>query len=225
MYFLRQTARIDDGPALEASGLVHRVRQPLVAGPHRTIIMLHGLGGSEDSTWMLGGALPRDWLVVTPRGIASGPNDGFAWRPREPDEWPSLPDFVPAVEAVHHFALSLTELYGADPEHLYFMGFSQGAATAFATAIAHPSVVRGIASVVGFVPTDCAVSEVSTLRGLPVFMAAGTRDELIPLARSRVCAETLRVAGADLTYREYDVGHKLSSQASRDLKDWWTSRP
>jgi len=220
-FYLRQTALVDDGPALDAAGLIHRVRQPMTAGPHPTIVMLHGMGGSEDSTWLMGPALPRQWLVTAPRGIEAGPGGRYAWVRRVPDEWPGLAEYDEAVRGVARFAAALPSLYGADPDRTFLLGFSQGAATSFATSIAKRDAVSGIASVVGFVPTDCGDERLLRLAELPVFMAVGRRDPLIPFEVSAVCAATLRSVGADLEYHEYDVGHKLSSQGMRDLRGWW----
>lgn len=221
-----RTELVDEGADRETFGLVHRVRRGSGRAPHPTIVMLHGRYGDEDAMWLLGPTLPRDWLVVAPRAPIADPLGGYDWRPRKPDEWPTLDDFAPAVDAVTRFVRALPEAYGASTEAMYFMGFSQGAATAYATAIAHRHLVAGIAGIVGFVPTQCeSLAELRPLQDLPVFMAVGRRDHLIPLSRSQACAYTLREIGADLTYREYDAGHKLSTEGMRDLRAWWSERP
>jgi len=220
------TELVADGPALQAAGLVHRVRRPDGGGPHPTIVMLHGRHGDEDAMWLLSPALPPDWLVVAPRAPLSDPYGGYDWRPRRPDEWPTLRDFDDSVTAVVHLIGALPDLYDADPRAMYLMGFSQGAATAYATALAEPELIRGIAGIVGFVPTRCEeLAAVKPMEGLPVFMAVGRRDPLIPLPVTQSCARTLSEVGADLSYKEYDVGHKLSSQGMRDLRAWWSARP
>jgi len=173
--------------------------------------------------WPLSPALPPEWLVVAPRAPLPHPDGGYDWRPRKRDQWPQLADFDDAVAAVIRFTTALPQLYGADRGAIHLMGFSQGAATAFATAIAQRDLARGIASVVGFVPARCeSLVSVRPLGGLPVFLAVGRRDPLIPLERSRACAATLRAVGAAVTYREYDVGHKLSTAGMKDLLAWWS---
>lgn len=179
------TRLVTDGPAFEASGLAHRVRLPAGAGPHRAAIMLHGRSGDEDVMWVFASVLPKDWLVVAPRGLKPDPAGGYAWHPRQRDEWPPLRTFDEAVAAVARFIHALADLYRADLDQVYLMGFSQGAATAYATAMRHPGLVKGIAGLVGFVPIECsdAVS-VEPLKDKPIFMAVSTRDPFIPLERS-----------------------------------------
>ena len=216
---------VADGPALDTVGLIHRVREPASPGPHRTVVMLHGRGGDENVMWIFASTLPRDWLLVAPRGLKQDPDGGYSWLPRKRDEWPSLSIFDEAVAAVVKLIRALPDLYNADPDHIYLMGFSQGAATAYATALRHPKLVQGIAGLVGFTPTECdAILDSVPLKGLPVFMAVGARDPMIPLERARESAQTLRQAGASLDYHEHDTGHRLNAEGMRALKRWWQAR-
>lgn len=213
---------INDGPALIQSGLVHKVYQPDTSGPHPTAVLLHGYWGNEDVMWIFGRTLPPDWLIIAPRGIAQEGDGRYSWQPRAPREWPSLEKFETAAAALSHFIQALPLLYQADSRQIHFMGFSQGAAAALATAVLHPGSIQAIASLVGFMPQPAAGQHsLAGLQDLPVFMAAGTQDERVPLATARASAQTLRAAGAALIYREYDVGHKLNAQGMRDLRDWW----
>jgi phospholipase/carboxylesterase len=175
--------------------------------------------------WIFARTIPPNWLIVAPRGIKPDSAGGYTWYPRARDQWPTLEQFDEASEAVYRFVSALPQLYNADPHQVYLMGFSQGAATAYATAIRHPHSVQGIAGLVGFIPVECgAIQESSPLMRLPIFMAAGKRDPLIPLSRTVSCAQTLYMAGAQLEYHEYDTGHRLNAQGIKDLKRWWQAR-
>lgn len=213
---------VDNGPALQRAGLVHRVLQPSAEGPHPTIVMLHGRSGNEDVMWIFRRSVPENWLLVAPRAIKEDPAGGYSWRIREKDEWPTLVQFDVAVGAVVDFIEALPELYDADLERLYLMGFSQGAATAYAVAMHYPHMVKGIAALVGFLPMECDdITTAGALEGLPIFMAVGKEDERIPYRRSLSCAHTLHLAGAELDYHEYEMGHRLNADAMRDLRGWW----
>ena len=73
---------------------------------------------------------------------------------------------------------------------MYLMGFSQGAATAYALAMRFPGLVQGIAGLVGFVPEDCEELDcLKAMNGLPVFTAVGKHDPVIPFERSLKSAE------------------------------------
>lgn len=216
---------IADGPAYEGTGLVHRVRRPGDVGPHPTVVMLHGRSGNEDVMWVFARALPAGWLAVAPRAYRADPDGGYSWRLRGENEWPTLPQFDEPVGRVMRLIGELPVLYGADPRGVYLMGFSQGAALSYAVGLRYPAMVQGIAGLVGFVPERCGdISRMAPLRGMPIFMAVGREDPLIPRARSVACAQTLQAAGADLEYQEYDTGHKLNADGMRDLQAWWADR-
>jgi len=216
---------IETGESFEKAGLAHRVLQPEGNGPFPTAVLIHGRAGNEDVMWVFARTIPDNWLVVAPRAIKTDPDGGYSWHPRQPDIWPSLSQFDEAVTAVSHFIQALPGLYQADPKQIYLMGFSQGAATAYATAIRQPGLVQGIAGLVGFVPVESeAALDTAPLKDLPIFMAVSKNDERIPYERAQQGAQVLRTAAAQLDYHEYDTGHKLNAQGMRDLTQWWQQR-
>ena len=216
---------VDTGPAFQRAGLVHRVQGPLTGQPAPVLVLLHGRSGSEDAMWIFSKVFPSGWVVAAPRGIKPDPGGGYTWQTRQRDEWPPLSIFDDAVVSIAQFIRALPDLYDADLEQLYLMGFSQGAAAAYALALRYPGLVKGIAGLVGFVPQNSEIAvETATLKDLPIFMAVGVNDPYIPLARSQDSAVTLRKLGALLAYHEYQTGHQLNSKGMRDLEVWLEKR-
>ena len=214
---------VDSGSKLAETGLVHRVKMPAGNGPHPTIVMLHGRYGDENAMWLFQQVTPAHWLKIAPRGIVDEPPDRYSWVHREEGYWPALPVFDTAVAALFRFLSSLPQVYNADPQRLYLMGFSQGAATAYASAMRHAGLVQAAAGLVGFVPEGCEELEcLEALHDLPIFVAAGKHDPIIPLDRSQKSANVLRKGRARLTYKEYETGHKLNREGIRDLRGWWS---
>lgn len=212
---------VDSGPALTQAGLVHRVHAPAAPGPHPTAVFIHGRSGNENVTWVFARTLPSNWLIVAPRALKSDPDGGYSWHPRRPDHWPTLATFQEAADALRQFIRALPTLYAADPDRIYLLGFSQGAAVAYATALYHPGLAQGIAGLVGFMPEGVEAAPAASFLSLPVFMAVGRQDPTIPLGRAQACAQILRDGGADLDYHEYDTGHKLNAAGLHDLRAWW----
>jgi phospholipase/carboxylesterase len=112
--------------------------------------------------------------------------------------------------------LDLVERWGIanalDTEQIDLMGFSQGGATAISFALLYPRRVRKLAILSGFLP---AGSE-ALISGLPlkekrIFVTHGTSDEMVPIAVARQTVTLLKQAGAQVEYRESDVGHKVSA--------------
>lgn len=216
--------QVIDGPDRAATGMIHYVSRPTTSGPHPTVVMLHGRFGNEKVMWVFQRTIPAHWLVLAPRAIKADPRGGFTWTVDDGNPWPSLAAFNEAVTAVANFLHALPAVYEGDPQKTYLMGFSQGAAVAYATAMRHPGLVQGVAGLVGFIPQDCDTHNLSALRDLPIFMAVGKKDPLIPYEKALNCAQMLREAGAALEYQEYDTGHKLNAQGMRDLAKWLATR-
>jgi phospholipase/carboxylesterase len=183
--------------------------------------MLHGRYGDEEAMWIFRRSAPVNWLKIAPRGIVDEGGGMFSWLHQEYGVWPQLPAFDDAVSAVTRFIQALPRVYNSDPERMYLMGFSQGAAVSYATAMRHLGLVQAIAGLVGFMPEGCADPQsLAGLEAMPMFMAVGLRDERIPYAQSLGCARNLLMANADLSYNEYNTGHRLNRQGMQDLRDW-----
>jgi len=185
--------------------------------------MLHGRLGNEDVMWVFRKAIPRPWFVVAPRAPLADHGE-YSWIIQGRGTWPDLAAFDPAVDALTRFIQALPRLYNADPDRIYLMGFSQGAAVSFATALRRPELVRGIAALVGFAPTASETEVTGRLVDMPVFMASGQEDETVPLEISRSTAGLLRQTGADLEFNEYPTGHKLTAAGIQDLRAWLNRR-
>ena len=99
------------------------------------------------------------------------------------------------------------------------MGFSQGAALVSAMALMHPERINRIGLLAGFVPAGAeALADTRPLSGTDVFVAHGTSDEMVKIEFARRSVRLLQEAGANVTYCEDEVGHKLSVKCLRALQ-------
>src|SRR5918994_221752 len=124
--------------------------------------------------------------------------------------------------------LRLVDEYAASvrlqAEDFDVMGFSQGAAMSSTLAFLYPKRIRKVGILAGFVPGG--LEELVTQRpveGKPFFVAHGTKDEMVTIERARASIETLERAGAQITYCEDEVGHKVSVNCLRALKDFFAA--
>jgi phospholipase/carboxylesterase len=106
------------------------------------------------------------------------------------------------------------------------MGFSQGAMMSLAVAMAHPGIAAGVVSMSGrAVPHLLAlIPDKEALTGLPIFVAHGTLDPLLPIENGRQTREALMSLPVDLTYREYRMAHEISVESLRDITAWLKDR-
>ncbi len=199
-----------------------RVEQPAGVEPFPVILMLHGWTGDENSMWVFRMRLPKHALLVAPRGLYGNPSgSGYGWHAEISKPWPWVSDFQPAVEKLFT-TVSIRNFPSGDFSTLHLIGFSQGAALAYSMAIMYPERITTLVGLSGFMPDGAsAYLGAGRLGGLPVFVAHGTQDELVPVEKARSSVGLLQDAGADVTYCEDAVGHKLSISCFRGLEAFY----
>lgn len=201
----------------QMDGWVMRQRNPEGAGPHPLMLLLHGWTGDENAMWIFANRLPQNALLVAPRGNYPTPLGGYGWQPALGRTWPDLEDFRPAMDALWDF-LTPQNFPSANLEQIRLVGFSQGAALGYGLALAYPQRMQAFAGLSGFAPGGVEpLVKAKPLVGKACFMAHGTQDALVPVAHARQARQTLLDAGAQVTYCEDVVGHKLSASCFRGL--------
>jgi len=200
---------------------VARIRLPKGDGPYPVLVMLHGWTGDENAMWIFARRFPQECLMIAPRGLYETPLGGFGWQPDTGQNWPKVEDFRPSIDRLIEF-LSQDNFPQGDFSQFRLIGFSQGSALANTIGLLHPDKVTSLAGLSGFAPQDAEdYVENKPLKGKRAFLAHGTRDDLVPVVRARRAVELLENAGAEVTYCEDDVGHKLSASCFRALEEFF----
>jgi phospholipase/carboxylesterase len=224
---LRKLERISlllESRSKKIEGVVVRDRIPPGDGPHSLILMLHGWTGDEQSMWVFASHLPKDAILVSPRGLYPAAIGGYGWIEGTEEEWPqvTVTDFRMAIDCL----LALVSSYhypSADPGVFSLIGFSQGAALSYAMALLAPARVHAVAGLAGFIPQGAETYiDSKPLSGKPVFVVHGTKDEVVPVSFARKSVSLLKKAGAQVSYCEAEVGHKLSSRCFSGLETFFT---
>lgn len=203
---------------LEINGWTVGVRRPNTHGTHPVLLMLHGWTGDENSMSIFIPRLPKNALLLAPRGLYPTPLGGYGWHVYQQGYWPWVDDFRSALDGL--FTLLSEDIFPeGDFSQIGLLGFSQGAACSFAFSLEHPWLISKVAGLSGFLPEGAsALARNKPLLGKQVFMAHGTRDKLVPVDRVRQAVSILQQAGAEVTYCEDEVGHKLSAKCYRGLE-------
>ena len=186
-----------------------------------TLLLLHGTGGDEDNMLPLGHMISARSSLLSPRGkviengmprffrrISEGVFDIEDLKFRSGE----LADFVEKASATYDF----------DVNAVIAVGYSNGANIAasiillqlfrFAGAI----LFRPMVPLVPSNPTD--------LNGLPVLIAAGNFDQIVPQAETERLATLFRRAGAGVTLGWQAAGHELNSKEVERATEWFASK-
>lgn len=115
---------------------------------------------------------------------------------------------------------------GLPPERLVLAGFSQGGAMALHVGLRAAEALAGLLALSSYLPLAGRVADEATAVGrrLPVFLAHGTADPLIPLRRARDARDRLRALGCPVEWHEYPAGHTVTVAELRDVAAWLEAR-
>jgi phospholipase/carboxylesterase len=197
-----------------APGFVHRFF-PGETG--MTLLLLHGTGGDENDLVPLGRELAPNAAILSPRGKVSEHGAPRFFR-RLAEGVFDHEDLVFRTHELADFIEAAAEEYGFDLSKLVAVGYSNGANVAASLMLLHPGLLRAAVLFRAMVPFE--PEETPDLSGMPVFLAAGRRDHMIPPENTERLAEILREAGADLDLRWRNTGHPLTYEEVAEAKEW-----
>ena len=210
--------------------LHHLVRHPEISSDKPPLlILLHGVGSHEYDLFSLAQYLDQRFLVLSVRAPNTlGPNS-YAWFPVDiqPDKFIIDPEKAESSrKAIIQFVAQATEFYGADPDQVYLMGFSQGAIMSASVMLTKPGILAGVVAMSGRILPEIKpiVVPENDLHDFPVLVVHGTRDQVIPIQNGRASNELLSSLPVDLQYNEYEMGHEISSESLGDILEWLGKR-
>jgi predicted esterase len=187
----------------------------------RTLLLLHGTGGTENDLLPLGRSLDPSAALLSPRGqVLENGMPRFFRRLAEGvfDE----EDLIRRTHELADFLTAAAEEYQFDPKQLLAVGYSNGANIAGSLLLLHPGTLAGAALLRPMVPL---VPETSPdLAGTPVLLAAGHHDPIVPAENTRRLAALLAECGADVTLRFENAGHGLTEYAVETTRRWLEDR-
>ena len=98
-------------------------------------------------------------------------------------------------------------------------GFSQGGAIALQTALRYPERLAGVLALSAYLPQAASLqSERSPAnQGIPIFMAHGRYDEIIPPRRAEESRKLLEAAGYPVEWHEYPMPHSVCAEEIADI--------
>ncbi|MGB0514574.1 MAG: alpha/beta hydrolase family esterase, partial [Wenzhouxiangellaceae bacterium] len=156
-----------------------------------TVFVLHGGTGSMRSIMPPADVASAEWpaladrhrfILIVPNGINRNTGDAFG----DDQNWNDCRDNVPGdirgddvafLDALIDWSL---DALGTDPTRVYFTGASNGGMMSLRMASERPEQVAAVAAFIANQPdgTECA----EPTRGVPMLLAHGTEDPLVPYA-------------------------------------------
>jgi len=193
------------------------------------LIALHGYGADDVDLLPIAEQLDPRFLIISLRAPIPLEGGGYAWYHLSQTAQGLIPDDLSRHESEDMIANSLkaiVEKEGGDAEHVFLMGFSQGAAIAYSLLTIYNLEnygvrVRGSVHMSGYLPRDILDALTNKqFGGFPFFISHGEYDDLIPPMALTEAEELLTSHGAKVRAKMYECGHGVLPETVNDIKLW-----
>jgi phospholipase/carboxylesterase len=121
------------------------------------------------------------------------------------------PEDEAGVRASQRLVEQLIQEQPVPANRIVVAGFSQGGAIALQTALRYPERLAAVLALSTYVPLSASLEaeRSSANQGLPIFMAHGQYDDLIPLARAEQSRHFLERLGYPVEWHAYPMPHSV----------------
>jgi phospholipase/carboxylesterase len=202
--------------AEESLGFVHRF-VPAETPDAPTLLLLHGTGGDENDLLPVGGMLDERAALLSPRGKVLEHGMPRFFR-RLAEGIFDHEDLVNRSHELAEFVERAVDEYGIDRRRLFAVGFSNGANIAASLLLTYPRLLAGAILLRAMVPFE--PERAPDLSGIPVYLAAGRSDQMVPPENTERLAQLLREAGADVTLDWQPGGHGIGPEEVQAVRNW-----
>lgn len=205
--------------------LLHYAERPAAGEPEGLVLLHHGRGADELDLLTLADVLDPDRRlhIVTPRAPLQLPGSpGYHWYLVPRVGHPDPESFKAAHQALSELHDELAQRTGVDAARTVLGGFSMGCVMSYALGLdVTRSLPAGILAFSGFIPTVSAWQpDLQSRRGLPVFIAHGSRDAVISVDFGRAAAQRLRDGGLSVDYHESEASHHIDPRELPAAAEW-----
>lgn len=190
-----------------------------------TVVALHGTGGTENDLIPFAQNFFPGSPVLAPRGrvLERGMPRFFK---RIAEGVFDLEDLALQTAALGDFIEQAGQEYGFDAQRIWAIGFSNGANIAASLLLSRSELFQSGGAVLlrAMTPFEPQDGEATLLSNVPVFLASGDSDPMVPHENVEHLADVLRQRGADVTLNWAHSGHNLTSADIEAVQSWLQSK-
>jgi phospholipase/carboxylesterase len=109
---------------------------------------------------------------------------------------------------------------GIAANKIVLAGFSQGGALSLYAGLNYPNRLAGILALSAYLPLREKIinTTTNTPRDLPIFIAHGIYDDVVPLAFAQLAKEFLESQGFSINWHDYPCGHTVCAEEIPDIQ-------
>jgi phospholipase/carboxylesterase len=115
---------------------------------------------------------------------------------------------------------------GVDAARIVVAGFSQGGAIALYGALRFPEKLAGLMALSTYLPLadsfedEVVANDAAVNGGIPIFMAHGTFDPVVPMHLGSDSAALLTKCGFTIEWHDYPMAHAVCGEEIEHIREW-----
>lgn len=111
---------------------------------------------------------------------------------------------------------------GIPTEKIILAGFSQGAVIALLAGLNSPQKLAGVIALSGYLPNaaQVAMNKSRANQTIPVFLAHGTDDNVVPFTLGEATATALKKEGIPVAWHSYAMPHSVCAAEISEIARW-----
>ncbi|HUG22986.1 alpha/beta hydrolase [Piscinibacter sp.] len=201
--------------------------------PTATVIVLHGLGADGNDFVPFADELDLSAVGPVRYVFPHAPmmpvtiNGGYVMRAwydivgadlAQREDEAGLRRSMAAVEAL----IDGERARGIAAQRIVLAGFSQGCAVTLLTGLRHRERLGGLAGMSGYLPlaAKTAAERSDANRDVPIFLAHGLHDPVVPHSRAAASRDALQALGYPVQWHEYPMEHSVCGPEVVALNRW-----
>jgi phospholipase/carboxylesterase len=192
--------------------------------PDTAVIWLHGLGadGHDFEPIVPELRLPKPVRFVFPHAPVRPVTINQGMRMRA---WYDIfqfgggPEDEAGIRESQHLVEKLVKEQPVSADRVVLAGFSQGGAIVLQTALRYPERLAGVLALSTYLPLagNVQAEACPVNKDLPIFMAHGRLDDIIPIDRAERSRDFLSNLGYKVDWHSYPMPHSVCAEEIGDL--------
>lgn len=214
------------------SELLDAIEIETAPNPITSVIWMHGLGADGNDFVPIVGELdlpdvPIRFVFPHAPMQAVTVNNGYvmrAWYDVLSSDFAKRTDEegVRASQALIEALIAREKQRGTPASRIVLAGFSQGGAMTLQTGLWHEERLAGLMVLSSYVPIPEALEKEANAanRDVPIFMAHGDGDQVIPLSAATQSRDLLQSLNYKVEWHEYAMPHSVCMEELDDIGAW-----
>ncbi|MFC5524094.1 alpha/beta hydrolase [Polaromonas jejuensis] len=190
------------------------------------LVLMHGVGSNEADLFGLAAHVPAQFHVVSLRAPNVVGHGAYAWF-----QFGVTPQGQRVINQAQEAAsrqlvadtiAALSQQLGVPPERVVLGGFSQGGIMALSLLLTQPQLLQGAMVLHSRLLAEVLpqIAPAGQLQGKQLWVSAGTRDQVLPLAHAQAIRDQLQTLPLTLRYAEFPNAHEITPDELAQAMQW-----